>query len=96
MEDWAKQIDWRNRAPAGVAEAGAILDRLLPEFEASGSQDARERTLKVVAKIPGAVAQFKDLMERARTCSRDDRWHSVCWSCRYQTRRRLGVPGVPE
>lgn len=72
VEDWAGQIDWRNPAPEGVPEAGAILDRLLTEFEGYGSEDARERTLKVAAKIPMAVAQFKDLMERARACSHDD------------------------
>ncbi len=73
VEDWARQIDGRNAAPEGVEKAGAIVDRLLQEFEGSGSQDARERTLEVVTKIPGAVAQFTDLMERARTCSHDDR-----------------------
>ena len=72
VEDWAGQVDWRNPAPEGVAEAGAIVDRLLAEFKDYGSEDARERTLKVIVKIPGAVAQFKDLMERARTCSHDD------------------------
>ena len=73
VEDWARQVDWRNPAPEGAAEAGAIVDRLLPEFEDYGSEDARERALKVVVKIPGVVAQFKDLMERARTCSHGDR-----------------------
>jgi len=72
VEDWAGQVDWRNPAPEGVEEAGAIVDRLLTEFKGYGSEDARERTLKVIAKIPAAVAQFKDLMERARTCSHDD------------------------
>ncbi len=73
VEDWASQIGGRNTAPAGVAAAGAIVDRLLQEFEGYGSRDARERTLKVVTKIPGVVAQFKDLMERARTCGHEDR-----------------------
>ncbi len=73
VEDWARQIDWRSPSAEGVAEAGAIVDRLLAEFEGYGSADARERTLKVLVKIPGAVAQFKDLIERARTCSHDDR-----------------------
>ena len=73
VEDWARQIDWRNPTPEGVAEAGAIVDRLLAEFEGYGSGDARERTIKVLVKIPGAVAQFKELMKRARTCSHDDR-----------------------
>lgn len=72
VEDWARQIDWRNPTPEGVSEAGAIMDRLLPEFKDYGSEDMRERTLKVIVKIPGAVARFKDLMERARTCSLDD------------------------
>ena len=72
VEDWAGQVDWRNPAPEGVAEAGAIVDRLLAEFNGYGSEDARERTLKVIVRIPGAVAQFKDLIERARTCSHDD------------------------
>lgn len=73
VEDWARQIDWRNPTPEGVAEAGAIMDRLLPEFQGYGSEDARERTLKAILKIPGTVAQFKNLMERAKTCSHVDR-----------------------
>ena len=72
VEDWAGQVEWWNPAPEGLSEAGAIMDRLLAEFKGYGSEDARERTLKVAVKIPGAVAQFKDLMERARTCSHDD------------------------
>lgn len=72
VEDWARQINWRNSAPEGVAEAGGIVDRLIAEFEDYGSEDARKRTLRVLAKIPGAVAQFKDVIERARTCSHDD------------------------
>ena len=71
VEDWARQIDWRNPDPPGTAEAGAIADRLLREFDDYGS-DARQRTLKVVVKIPRAVRQFKDLMDRARTCSHAD------------------------
>lgn len=73
VEDWAGQVDWQNPAPEGVVEAGAIVDRLLAEFEGYGSKDERERTLEVLGKIPGAVAQSKDLLERARTCSHDDR-----------------------
>ena len=73
VEDWARQIDWSTQAPAGVEEAGAIVDRLLAELEDHGSEDARGRALKVVVKIPGSVRQFTDLMERARTCSYRDR-----------------------
>jgi len=73
VEDWAGQIDWQNPAPEGVTEAGVIMDRLLTEFDGNGSKDARERTLEVAAKMPGAVAQFEDLLERARTCSHGDR-----------------------
>ena len=72
VEDWARQIDWRNPDPPGTAEAGAITDRLLREFGDYGSDDARQRTLKVVVKIPRAVPQFKDLVDRARTCSHAD------------------------
>ena len=73
VEDWAKQIDWRNPSPEGVDDAGALLERLLPEFEGYSFEDGRKRALKVVVKIPGAVTRFKDLMERARTCTHRDR-----------------------
>ena len=73
VEDWARQIDWRKTAPEGVAETGVIVNRLLEEFDGYGSEDARERTLKIVVKIPGAVPKFKNLMERARMCRHDDR-----------------------
>ena len=73
VEDWVKQIDRLNPAPDGTQEAGAIVDRLLPEFDGYGSDDARERALKVVVKIPSAVPQFKDLIERSKTCDYDDR-----------------------
>lgn len=73
LEDWARQIDWRNTAPEGAEEAGAVASRLLEEFDDYSAGDAHERTLKVVVKIPGAVPKFKHLMERARTCRHDDR-----------------------
>ena len=76
VEDWVKQIDWRNPEPTGTTEAGAIVDRLLEEFIDYGSKDARLRTLKVMVKIPRAVSQFKDLMDRARTCSDPDQMAS--------------------
>ena len=72
VEDWAKQVYWGNPQPAGTAEAGAIVDRLLKEFADDGAEDARLRTLKVAAKIPQAVPQFKDLIDRASTCSPAD------------------------
>ena len=72
-EDWARQIDWRTPEPAGTAEAGLIVDRLLREFDDYGSEDARQRALKVAVKIPRAVPQFEDLMDRARTCTQFDR-----------------------
>ena len=77
VEDWVSQIDGWNSAPdggpEGIAEAGAIVDRLLAEFEAPQFKNPRERTLKVLVKIPSAVAQFTELMERAKTCSQHDR-----------------------
>lgn len=56
-----------------MQQAGAIIDRLLPEFDGYGSDDARERALKVLARIPGAVPLFKDLIERSKTCDYSDR-----------------------
>jgi len=73
VEDWGKQMDRVNPAPDGMQQAGAIIDRLLPEFDGYGSDDARERALKVVVKIPSAVPQFKGLIERSKTCDYDDR-----------------------
>ena len=72
VEDWAKQVNSQNPRPPGVAEAGALLDRLLLEFEGYGFENERKRTLKIVAKIPRAVPQFENLMRRARTCRPDD------------------------
>ncbi len=73
VEDWARQIDWRKPDPAGTAEAGAIVDRLLLEFDDYGFEDARLRALKVAVKMPRAVPRFENLMDRARTCSHADR-----------------------
>ena len=76
VEDWVKQIDWETPAPDGVHEAGAIIEKLLPEFDGFGSDDALERALKIVVKIPGAVPQFRKIVERAKTCSYSDRMAS--------------------
>ena len=76
VEDWVKRIDERNPEPDGVEQAGAIVARLLPEFDSYGSGDARDRALKVLVKIPGAVPQFRNIIERAKTCSPSDRMAS--------------------
>lgn len=73
LEDWVKHVSLQDPEPQGVEDAGAIVNRLLREFEGYGSEDARERTLKVMVRIPGAVGQFRDLVERAKTCSPRDR-----------------------
>ena len=72
VEDWARQIHWQNTSPEGVVEAGAIVSRLVEEFDGYDPKGARERALRVVVKIPGAVPKFKNLMERAKTCRHDD------------------------
>lgn len=72
VEDWARQIDWRNPDPAGSAEAGAIVDRLFGEFDDYRADERRLRAVKVAVKVPWAVPQFAELMDRARTCSHAD------------------------
>ena len=73
VEDWGKRVDWVTPAPDGMEQAGAIIDRLLPEFDGYGSDDARERALKVLVRIPGAVPLFNELIERSKTCDYSDR-----------------------
>jgi len=73
VEDWAKQVNWDNTAPDGFKEAGLIVDALLPLFHGYGFDDARKRVLEVLVKIPRAVPQFRDIIERARTCDHRDR-----------------------
>ena len=72
VEDWAKQIDWRNTEPAGTADAGAIVARLLEEVADFGDDDARLRMIKVAVKIPRAVPRFLELLDRARTSNHAD------------------------
>lgn len=72
VEDWAKQIDLSNTAPAGFKAAGLIVAALLSQFDGYGFDDARKRVLEVLLKIPRAVPQFENLIERARTCDRQD------------------------
>ena len=71
VEDWAKQISWRNPAPKGFREAGALVDLLLSEFDGYLG-DTGNRILEVLLKIPKAVPQFQQLVERARTSDPDD------------------------
>lgn len=73
VEDWARQIDFRNTEPEGFVEAGKIVGALLPVFDDYGFDDARKRLLKVLAKIPRAVPQFGDLMELAKAGHNNNR-----------------------
>ena len=73
VEDWARQIDFRNTEPEGFVEAGKIVGALLPVFDDYGFDDARKRLLTVLAKIPRAVPQFADLMEFARDGHNENR-----------------------
>ena len=72
LEDWATQVAWNTLTPAGIQEAGPIAGALLPQFDGYGQGDARKRLLKVVSKIPQAVPQFGEIVERSRTCDQDD------------------------
>ncbi len=94
VEDWAKQIEWNNLTPAGFEAAGLIVDDLLSQFEGYHSRDERKRALEILLKIPQAVPQFGDLIERARMCNFKDQTASelsdlICRSlssvyvCRY-------------
>ena len=71
VEDWAKQISWRNPAPAGFREAGALVDVLLSQFEGYLG-DTINRILEVMLRIPKAVPQFQQLVERARASEHGD------------------------
>ena len=73
VEDWVRQVDWSNTAPDGFNEAGLIVDALLAEFDGYKFDNARKRVLEILVKIPHAVPQFGDIIERARTCGHDDR-----------------------
>ena len=72
LEDWAKQVEWSNPAPKGVQEAGALTSVLVPQFDEYGLTEARKRLLDILVKIPGAVPDFGELLERARTCDHRD------------------------
>lgn len=67
IEDWSDQISWANRHPEGTEEAGTILGKLLSEVDEYNQRDARKRILKVVVKVPSAVPQFAEYIERAKT-----------------------------
>lgn len=72
VEDWAKQIDWRNYTPEGSQEAGLIVGALLPEFASHQFGDMRKRTLEILVKIPRFVPGFKDMMMQAHARNRSD------------------------
>jgi len=72
VEDWAKQVDWRNPTPPGFEAAGSIIGALLPLSNDYRSDDMRKRLLEVMLKIPRAVPQFSNLIHRARTADRMD------------------------
>jgi len=73
VEDWAKQINWRNTTPSGLADAGRIVSALLFGVEGYGFEDLRKRTLEVILKIPGAVPEFRALLKRAESPDHRDR-----------------------
>ena len=72
LEDWVRQVDWKNADPDGFKEAGLIVDALLPVFDGYGFNDGRKRLLEILAKIPRAVPQFGVIIERAQTCGHED------------------------
>ena len=71
VEDWAKQINWLNKNPDGIEEAGIIVDKLLNEFEEYRYHEQRKRALEVALKIPRAVSRILELFELA--LSKDQR-----------------------
>lgn len=63
VEDWSQQVAYWNPKPAGYEDAGEIVVRLLEDLDDYGSNDLRERALKILVKIPDAVPEaFQDLL----------------------------------
>jgi hypothetical protein len=74
IEDFASSIDWREPEPKGFEEAAKIAFRLLEDLDGYRMDDMRERTLKVIAKVPrGDAEAFRGLVERAIVDERRDR-----------------------
>lgn len=73
VEDWARQVTVASPAPAGADAAGRIVSALVPLFDRSWKDEARERALKVLLTIPLHSPAFKDLAQRALEGEREDR-----------------------
>ncbi len=54
LKDWAKGINWQIPYPEGSESAASIAHWLLPHFDDYRSNDQREHTLKIIARIPNA------------------------------------------
>jgi len=75
IEDFANSIDWREPEPEGFEEVAKIAFRLLGDLDGYHMDDMRERTLKVIAKVPrGDAEAFRQLVERAIADDRRDRF----------------------
>lgn len=73
VEDWARQVTVASPSPAGADKAGIIVSALVPLFDRSWKDDARERALKVLLTIPRYAPAFEDLAQRALEGDRKER-----------------------
>ncbi|MBN2005803.1 MAG: AAA family ATPase [Anaerolineae bacterium] len=65
IEDWAEGVSWQTPYPEGSESVASIAHWLLPNFDNYRSNDQRERTLRVIAKIPNADKErFVALLQR--------------------------------
>lgn len=64
IEDWARGVSWQTPYPDGSEHAAAIAHRILPGFDSYHSEDARNRTLQVIAKIPNADSEQANILLR--------------------------------
>ncbi len=91
VEDWARGVSRETPYPDGAEAAIAIAHWLLPSFDDYRSDDQRERTLKVIAKLPLADrARFSSLLQGDR--NGDDRDRS---SEDFQEMVFGGIDGMP-
>ena len=67
IEDWARGVSWQTPYPDGADSVAAIAHWLLPALDDYRSEEERETTLKVIAKIPNSDRErFAALLQGRR------------------------------
>lgn len=72
IEEWARQVAIGHPTPEGAIAVGSILDRLVPLLDKYHDDQALERALEVLLKVPVETRLFRELVERAIRLDRND------------------------